>query len=360
MRRHTLQSCQNTASNRGGACLSAEYKRTDIKMLWRCAAGHEWSAGYDSILAGCWCKKCASKAMVTRTIDDCRTLGIERGGKCLSDEYVQAQAKLLWSCAAEHVWEATFDSVRRGSWCQVCSGKAKHTIDDCVQAAKANGGRCLSAAYIDANTLMQWECNEGHVWKATYSGINNSGTWCKVCSGLGKHTIQECQSLAESSGGKCLSTEYVNSRAHLNWECSLGHRWPASYSNIKHGKWCPDCRLKTQVLLKDLCERVLDAKAVSGFRGFEWLRTDAGRKQEIDIWFPTLKLAIEYDGQQHFKPVKCWGGEEGLTNVQRLDRIKTNKILEHKEDVLAFIRFSYKDELSEALVKQRLGELGVA
>ncbi|RAP43578.1 MAG: hypothetical protein BZ136_09515, partial [Methanosphaera sp. rholeuAM74] len=35
-------------------------------------------------------------------------------------------------------------------------------------------------------------------------------------------------------------------------------------------------------------------------------------RQELDIFIPKLKLAIEYDGIQHFKPIEAWGGEEGL------------------------------------------------
>ena len=38
-----------------------------------------------------------------------------------------------------------------------------------------------------------------------------------------KFTIKDMQGIAEARGGKCLSTEYVNSNTHLEWECSEGH-----------------------------------------------------------------------------------------------------------------------------------------
>jgi hypothetical protein len=41
-------------------------------------------------------------------------------GFCLSDEYIAAKIKLKWKCVAGHIWEATPDSVRRGSWCPKC------------------------------------------------------------------------------------------------------------------------------------------------------------------------------------------------------------------------------------------------
>lgn len=81
-------------------------------------------------------------------------------------------------------------------------------------------------------------------------------------------------------------------------------------------------------------------------------------RQEIDIFVPHLNLAIEYDGIQHFKPIKAWGGEEGLKkNIER-DKIKENKC---RENNVILIRFNYKenDLLSENYVKSKLNEYGI-
>ena len=55
--------------------------------------------------------------------------------------------------------------------------------------------------------------------------------------------IEEMKRLAKNRGrGECLSNEYKNSDTKLKWRCSLGHEWEAKPSNIKIGKWCPECR----------------------------------------------------------------------------------------------------------------------
>ncbi|WP_406536989.1 hypothetical protein, partial [Methanobrevibacter sp.] len=80
--------------------------------------------------------------------------------------------------------------------------------------------------------------------------------------------------------------------------------------------------------------------------------------QEIDIFVPHLNLAIEYDGIQHFKPIKAWGGEEGLKkNIER-DKLKEEKC---KENNITLIRFTYKenDLLSENYVKSKLIKYGI-
>ena len=35
-----------------------------------------------------------------------------------------------------------------------------------------------------------------------------------------KKSIEDCHKLAQSKGGKCLSTEYINNASILKWECA--------------------------------------------------------------------------------------------------------------------------------------------
>ena len=43
---------------------------------------------------------------------------------------------------------------------------------------------------------------------------------------------------------------------------------------------------------------------------------------EIDFWIPEKQLAIEYHGEQHFKPIAVWGGENGLKKRKANDKKK--------------------------------------
>lgn len=51
--------------------------------------------------------------------------------------------------------------------------------------------------------------------------------------------------------------------------------------------------------------------------------------QRFDIWFPQLKLAVEYHGLQHFQPVDFFGGELGFAENQRRDELKRLKCEEN-------------------------------
>lgn len=51
---------------------------------------------------------------------------------------------------------------------------------------------------------------------------------------------------------------------------------------------------------------------------------DCRNKNELpfDFYIPKYNICIEYNGAQHYKPVKYWGGEETLKNIKFRDNIK--------------------------------------
>ncbi|CAG8591214.1 9556_t:CDS:2, partial [Funneliformis mosseae] len=46
---------------------------------------------------------------------------------------------------------------------------------------------------------------------------------------------------AEKKGGLCLATEHVNRRDPLEWQCKEGHKWRASAKDILKGTWYRRC-----------------------------------------------------------------------------------------------------------------------
>ena len=112
-------------------------------------------------------------------------------------------------------------------------------------------------------------------------------------------------------------------------------------------------RFVTETELYRIIKSIFPNKKVIHHYRTKWLKG-----QEIDIFVPHLNLAIEYDGIQHFKPIKAWGGEEGLKkNIER-DKIKEEKC---KKNNVTLIRFTYKenDLLSENYVKSKLKKCGI-
>ena len=174
------------------------------------------------------------------TLEEMRSIAGERNGKCLSTKYINSTVKLEWQCSKGHKWTATPNAIKRGSWCPKCAGSTPLTIEEMHQIAKKRSGKCLSKNYVNSDTKLEWQCSEGHKWKAAPDNIK-AGKWCPKCAGRAPLTIEEMHQIAEERNGKCLSTECINAKAKLKWQCSEGHKWEANPNSIKRESWCPKC-----------------------------------------------------------------------------------------------------------------------
>ena len=116
-----------------------------------------------------------------------QALAAERGGECLSTEYKGVNHRVRLRCARGHAWEAMAGQVLHGSWCRLCAIDAgRLSIKDAQAAAAARGGQCLSQNYVNARTKLSWMCDRGHVWQTTLFSIRIRGTWCKQCASMSR------------------------------------------------------------------------------------------------------------------------------------------------------------------------------
>lgn len=79
------------------------------------------------------------------------------------------------------------------------------------------------------------------------------------------------------------------------------------------------------------------------------------KKLIFDFYLPEINLCIEFDGQQHFKPIEFFGGEESFLALKRRDRIKNNYCEENK---IKLLRISYEDvNIIDILIKSKIKSL---
>ena len=174
--RHSIDVCHDLAKQKNGKCLSTEYKNTDSKVEWECENGHKWMATPQKVRQGRWCPHCIGHG---KDIEHYRNLARSRGGLCLSRQYLGPDKHLRWRCSEGHEWRAQPNNVGFGTWCPYCAGKHQ-TIEDMRALAESRGGRCLSAVYTSQKTKMRWRCANNHIWQATPNSIKR-GSWCPKC-----------------------------------------------------------------------------------------------------------------------------------------------------------------------------------
>lgn len=73
--------------------------------------------------------------------------------------------------------------------------------------------------------------------------------------------------------------------------------------------------------------------------------------QSLDIYIPSKKLAVEYQGEQHYKPISYFGGEEGFKRVQQRDAQKKQKCINQG---ITLIEWRYDEPLSEEFIQNKI------
>lgn len=79
---------------------------------------------------------------------------------------------------------------------------------------------------------------------------------------------------------------------------------------------------------------------------FEWLGS-----QSFDIYIPSKKVAIEYQGIQHFKPVDIFGGKSQYKQQRYLDKSKIKKA---KKNNVKLIYFTYDEKAPNKLYGKKV------
>ena len=69
----------------------------------------------------------------------------------------------------------------------------------------------------------------------------------------------------------------------------------------------------------------------------DWLKP-----QHFDIWIPSINLAVEYQGRQHYEPIDFFGGKPALVQRKKLDARKA-KLARQNNVTLIYIREEEKN-----------------
>lgn len=131
-----LKELQDIAKSKGGECLSDIYLGNKKRLKWRCKDGHEWMATPSNIKKNNqWCRPCwknyeaGQHTKNHNGLEEAKKIAIERGGKCLSNEYIGNKEKMSWQCEEGHQWEADLSCVKNSkTWCPQCNKNFKENL----------------------------------------------------------------------------------------------------------------------------------------------------------------------------------------------------------------------------------------
>ena len=192
----------------------------------------------------------------------------------------------------------------------------------------------------DRHKIWKYVCdcgNEGEISSASLT----SGT--QSCGCLIKEKIGEINSsnLIGLKSGKLTvidKTSQRNYKGNILWKCKCdcGNECFASTPQIKmQTKKSCGC-IKTSYGEEFIAQLLEDNDII-----FERQKIFSNCKNIFCLPFDFYienKYLLEYDGEQHFKSIKSWGGEQGLLDRQKRDAIKNQWC---KENNIPLIRIPY-------------------
>ena len=225
-----------------------------------------------------------------------------------------SHTKAWWTCSTGHSWYAMISN-RTGHKraCPYCAHQLPilgetdfATLYPDLAKEWHPAKNCCNPSEIMPGTHKKawWICSEGHEWEAQIKS-RTTGIGCPYC--CGKKVLKGFNDLSTvnpdlaaewhpSLNGNLTPEDVTDaSGKKVWWLCKNGHSYEATVYNRKGGKGCPKCvhSLRTsfpeQAIYYYIKQEFPDA--VSGYKDI------FKSSMELDIYIPSLKVGIEYDGK---------------------------------------------------------------
>ena len=111
------------------------------------------------------------------------------------------------------------------------------------------------------------------------------------------------------------------------------------------GSGCPNCNeSKGEIKVK----KFLEKKSIKFIRQKTFDECKNINLLPFDFYLPDFNICIEYDGEQHYKPIKHLGGNKYLKKQIFIDEIKNNFCIIKK---IKLIRIKYDEDVDLFLGK---------
>lgn len=134
---------------------------------------------------------------------------------------------------------------------------------------------------------------------------------------------------------------YVKAKIPVIIICRKHGEFLQTPDNHLQGKGCPHCKSKQQAdLYKKLLEQFPKETILYevGNRVIPWLE-----RQRFDIYFPRLNIAVEYNGPQHYMPIKRLGGNISYEKTLIRDQDKREKC-KNNDCILYELKYDYTED----------------
>ncbi len=242
-----------------------------------------------------------------------------------SSNYLGANIKLKIICLLHGEFEQTpYNHVRKKQGCPKCSGNILLTTKIFIERAvlKHNNKYDYSLVnYINGDSKVKIICpSHGIFEQKAYNHLRGDG--CLSCTGFKQLTNEDfIQKSIIIHGNKYdySLVNYINQNTKVKIICPNHGEFLQNPNNHLNNNGCPICKeSKGEKIIRNY----LIDNNIKYYPQYRFLNCRNILPLPFDFYLPDYNICIEFNGRQHYVPIKMWGGDKELIEIQKRDKIK--------------------------------------
>lgn len=242
---------------------------------------------------------------------------------------------------------------KKGLYCcsQCAKDVQKPKWEDIVSLFNANHYILTSKEYINAKTKLEYICNK-HKDKGTqsitYNNLKN-GFGCKYCGdertvNAKKLSFEEVKAIFDSTNKILLEQPYINAHTPLGYICKNHQEIGTQYMTTENARkqFCPYCNIikgENKIVQYFIKNNIL----FNRHKTYVDLFGVKGGKLSYDFYLPKYNLLIEFQGEQHERPITYFGGEEQFKIQLEHDKRKRVYATSHNIELLEIWYYDFNN-----------------
>ena len=335
------------------------YINTHTKLPGRCPIdGYEWNISPHNLLASFGCPKCGGTLKKTHSEFKTKLEQINPN-IILLNKYIDMRHKLKCKCLIDNnEWEALPQNLLNGHGCPKCSArnaserniKSNEKFVQDIHTISPN--ITILSTYKNSTSKIKCKCSIcKNEWGTVASNLI-SGKGCPIC-GLKKRSLSLTKThnnfineMNSTNNSIEIISEYINTHTPIKCRClNDGYVWEATPANLLKGTGCPICSSSHG---EQVISSILDNMSIKYFPQFKFDDCKNIRPLPFDFYLPDFNICIEYDGQQHFRPVNFGGctdeqANKSFESTKLTDSIKNQYCKSHNIQLIRIPYFDYNN-----------------
>lgn len=325
-------------------------KKTKFHLI--CNKGHDWYTTLPNLMRS-QCSKCAVPIRAKKRMEGANTIGkfeqyvLAKNGTFSPVYFKNGIYYSNISCANNHSWPVSIHAMlKTKSWCMECYREKTREKNfeskmlNLKNYASSQNGIVLSTMFHTVNDreFSFFQCNNGHIWQSDIDLMLSKKCWCKECfqnlkAGQSQKTNANLWNRvlehANKMGGMVISPEsdYKNSKSKLEFKCKVDSHdsWVSGIGTVVNRKsWCKECSsiARGESIVRKWLEIIFEKKFVNT-RPLWNVNPYTKQPLELDCYNEELKIAVEYNGKQHYNDKNTFHKtRRNLVNQIKRDLIK--------------------------------------